>query len=352
MKKFLSISLVLSFIFVFSVSVGAANDIIKTIENIRISNRTINVMDFKTKTIIDQLSLSEIPDYSSQTDTTYNLSSMQSLNLPEINLNEIRDMAENSLSPTGIIYPDPGLLNTFFPYSPLTGIGTPRAPYAGVVALYIDSTNCFNNQRLQGIATGFLVSPTVMITAAHCVVDSSLAEIHEVRVYPFTHQDERPDLTNNDYVTINNVQYDSQFARFPNQDGLDWAIVILDEPINNAYYFSCTYDATTTFLNTVARVIGYPGGNPAITGYYELGYHLYMSMGNIVEINTLTVQHEAASLSGNSGSPIIGNGNLCCAIHTHEYIDFDNNYNEIYSNYGTRITTSIYNYICNAIETN
>ena len=118
-KQLLSISLVLSFIFVFSVSVGAANDIIENIENIRISNKIISLMDFKTKTIINEIPLSEIPNYSSETDTTYNLASMQNLNLPEISLDEIRSMAENTGAPTGIIDPDPGLLNTFFPHSPL-----------------------------------------------------------------------------------------------------------------------------------------------------------------------------------------------------------------------------------------
>ena len=132
-----------------------------------------------------------ISDYSRTTTTTYELASMQQVLSGR--------QTKNTVSPFAIINPD----DEFFLTPPKTSRGVPTTPYSGVVFILaeIDSDH-------DGIVddyergTGFLVSPNVVVTCAHCVVATNKLNIVNVKIYPYTHQYERPDTTKHSSLSV------------------------------------------------------------------------------------------------------------------------------------------------------
>lgn len=278
-----------------------------------------------------------IPDYGSTTTTTYELDSMQQVLSGR--------QTENTVSPSAIINPD----DEFFLTPPKTSRGVPTTPYSGVVFILaeIDSDHDgIVDQYERG--TGFLVSPNVVVTCAHCVVATNKLNIVNVKIYPYTHQYERPDTTNNTYISPLSCTYSSDFVYYANrnerqQDYLDWAIITLQSSVEGANNFACSYNTSVLTSNLLIRVSGYPRLEEDDEDTKNYCY-LTTTIGQVTEISTYMLSFDANMEGGNSGSPVYYN-NTCYAICRGVYqLPGTPLYNE-----GVKITQELYNIICNRI---
>lgn len=280
------------------------------------------------------ISADEIFDYSATTTTTYELDSMATY-VAEL---------EQKVSPCGIIDPSGSYDQT----SPVDANGNPVPVYSGVMYVMIGldtDGDGFTNNPAAGRATGFLVAPNVLVTAAHIMVDENF-DVSEIRVIPFYHDDDPPYASYSDYVYpekwVMSTAYTNNWQSNPNEASkYDWCIIKLQEDIPGAYCFECTYD-TSSLLGTSVAISGYPScGDKNCTDQYcdRTGYQItstgiadYITTHNIFITNNAKPCH--------SGSPVYSTtSKKCCAVFTQGNATINGNIR----NKGVLITQFMYN---------
>lgn len=266
----------------------------------------------------------EIFNYAATTTTTYELPSMAS------ELARLSEMEAPQAQPFAYVNPD----NPYTMSPPVAG-----QPSSGTMLLLlgIDIDNDGETNYF-GRATGFMVSPNVMVTAGHCVlgIPDSNEKIVEVRVYPFYHGSPRPDKIDEDFIYPSTWVYSTQYRP---GNVHDWCIVTLQESIPNAYFYPCsTYNSNIE--NAYASVTSYPQLNGNEDDCYQRE-----SIGRILASQDGILVHNCNTDKGSSGAPIstrdIAFPYVCVGIHVGD---------AVISNIGVRITETLYNYICNRIE--
>ncbi|MBO5047352.1 MAG: trypsin-like serine protease [Clostridia bacterium] len=345
LKQIFAYTLTLCFIFVFASSVGAVDGISDTIDAISHNNKSYQLSYYDYTTNQHSLvTFNNVPNYAATTTTTHELNSLHQY-ARQFELMEestILSQNENTISPNIIFDSKYG----FLPHAPLTALGTPTTPYSGVMCLRIVDT--IDGSVTTNYATGFLVSPNVMVTAAHCVIPAKgTSDRKDVRVYPFTHQAASPDSTNNDYLTIVGAYCPNEYQNRLSDSGYDWAIVKLSGSINNAYYFPCSYAVADIMNNAAFQTLGYPRD---AQGTDTSDYYLYASIGLVTNLTSNQIHHDANTNDGNSGGPFTGPHNICYGITNAEYLIYENDVLINQYNCSARITADLYNEICYMIE--
>ncbi len=335
MKQLFSSLLCICFLVVFSFSVGAAEALSKVIASLDTSPK-YDIIEYDyvtgTKRVIPWES---IPDYSSSTSTTYELDAMAS-ELPRL-AQMIAACQNTSASPFTVVDPDEPYIFT----PPKTG-NVYNVPYSGVVYLMLGITlNNGSPYPNWSRATGFMVAPDVMVTAGHAFVDEEY-EITQVRVYPYHHSSMQPSVYYGDYIYPERwVCADFADAMESGADDLldhDWCVVKLQEPLPDAFYFTCTYELLSYTTHPVF-ISGYPTcTDPACTNNpcYNQDFYQVTSEGYATQVSPNLIRYTNNTYAGNSGSPVYFPSYVCVGIHTMGGIPY---------NTGTKITEDIYNVI-------
>lgn len=151
----------------------------------------------------------------------------------------------------------------------------------------------FRNQPVIAFCSGFLVDPSLIATAAHCVDANNLNTIRFVFGFEMTD-------ANNANTTINNDEIYRGIRIIGRQIGIqgtDWAVVQLDRPVHNHRYVRIRRSGKVPDSSSV-HVIGHPCGLPK------------KYAGGAAVRNNTPSRYFVANLDtygGNSGSPVFNN---------------------------------------------
>lgn len=148
----------------------------------------------------------------------------------------------------------------------------------------------FDNQPVIAFCTGFLVDPSIIATAAHCVQEGNLATVRFVFGF------EMENATTAETTIPNSEIYRGTriLGRQIGIEGTDWALVQLDRPVLN-HRFVRIRRGSKIPDNSKLHVIGHPCGLPK------------KYAGNAVVRNNAQARYLVANLDtygGNSGSPV------------------------------------------------
>lgn len=151
-------------------------------------------------------------------------------------------------------------------------------------------TERFRNQPVAGFCSGFLVDPTLIATAAHCVDEATLDDSRFL--FGFQMQNENTATT---MIPQSEIYRGIRIiGRAIGNQGTDWAVIQLDRPVlNHRHVRLCRSGKVAD--NAEVYVIGHPSGLP-----------LKWAGGAAVRDNTPT-RYFSANLDtygGNSGSPV------------------------------------------------
>lgn len=179
---------------------------------------------------------------------------------------------------------------------------TSSLPYAGIAKLNITFDG---DVRYAG--TGFFITPTVLLTAAHCVydVDEGLGEAS--RIYASVGATEDSSII----YTSKAVCYPDEWVKNGGKTDDDYGLIVLDQPIADEKHVLRleTYDFGLDSMPL--EVIGYPyqpGGDdsqPMMSGKGT-------SMG---KATLRTVYYDIDTESGQSGSPIFNANQSAVGVH-------------------------------------
>lgn len=119
------------------------------------------------------------------------------------------------------------------------------------------ATEPFRDQPAVAFCSGFLVDPSIVVTAAHCVEEGTLANVRFVFGF------EMFDATTANTRIVNDEIYSGRriLGRAIGNEGTDWCVVQLDRPVLNHLYG--TVRRTGTIADSAGvHVIGHPSGIP------------------------------------------------------------------------------------------
>jgi trypsin-like peptidase len=119
------------------------------------------------------------------------------------------------------------------------------------------STEPFRDQPTIAFCSGFLVDPSIVVTAAHCIDTADLADARFVFGYEM--QDAGTAVTR---ITDGEIYTGRRIlGRAIGTEGTDWCVVQLDRPVLNHGYLSVRRSGKTAD-GTAVHVIGHPSGLP------------------------------------------------------------------------------------------
>ena len=180
---------------------------------------------------------------------------------------------------------------------------TTSSPYYGVgriEATYADGTS--------SCGTGFMVSPNVMLTAAHvCFSYTNITSpLTSMTVYLGQNGNTTPTTAyaSSWYVCAN-------YTYFGDDTKDDYAIVVLSSNVGNTTgWFGLGYNSNDSFFyNNGFTLVGYPGDK----GFGEM----WKAAGVVTNCSTYVLDHLIDSNNGQSGGPIyMASSNTAYGIHS------------------------------------
>ena len=202
---------------------------------------------------------------------------------------------------------------------------TNQYPYSAIANMYMHYTcGC------EGQGTGFMVGPSGLVTAAHCLVCTDHGKTADRLTFYFGYNTDGS--CNYYYDGATRYWYGTDFTRPDGSHGYD----------------TCDYDyGYVKFPERIGDVTGWFGvtvkSGSSIDGWYEVaGYrqgYLKTDSDQVKQYNDKQIIHYADMLSGNSGCPIFTSDYYVVAINVADTKT---------ENYGRRITTDVFNNMKNA----
>lgn len=231
----------------------------------------------------------------------------------EVNMDELRKSAITKISVNGgrrdrIEPPNliktsnliiPKLLNSSFEPSP----NVTTSPYKSICRI---KAEVYGKEL---VASGYLAGPKVLVTAAHCVMntDDNDATFADWVAYPGFQ-------TESSYMNLSSGWskiYYSNLWKSTHAAEVDWCICILNSDIGNTAKWLGTqaYGTDKELINLPVRLYGYP----ASLGQGEFQYY---SDGIIEDANNYLFHSTTSGLDGFSGGPIVRRSdNYVVGIH-------------------------------------
>jgi V8-like Glu-specific endopeptidase len=165
----------------------------------------------------------------------------------------------------------------------------------------------FYDQPTMGSCTGFLVGEDILVTAGHCVSESTCPDMAVVFDYA--------------YQSAEDTRFDERLVTFPKSDvysckqvlghgydledncTTDWAVLQLDRPVVGREPLKLALETPERGVNLFA--VGHPSGLPTkIAGNAIVRRH-----------GDLTFGYELDLFGGNSGSPVLDKEGVVRGIH-------------------------------------
>ena len=204
------------------------------------------------------------------------------------------------------------------------------APYCSVALIIATMEDGGTSTTVMG--TAFLVSPNVLVSAAHCAIPKNLDDsFQEMKIYFDVHQESN--LSGQTYVEPRRISYSPNWHDTSVNSNYDYCIIELEENISRPFYFNCVMSSNISTPQTVS-ISGYPGDHK----FYQM-----TSQGELFNSNEFLCTYYNDTYGGMSGSPIY-NASTCIGIHTRRNGDS--------YNIGNLFTADIYNLICETIAEN
>jgi hypothetical protein len=149
------------------------------------------------------------------------------------------------------------------------------------------------NQPVVSNGTGFLVDPSIIVTAAHCIDENNINKYKFVFGF-----DTLKDGSTRIIIENKNIVGASRILgrRIEDSTGIDWAVIQLETPILEIDPLSCDFDDSITTSDSV-YCIGHPSGLPKKVS----------TDGIITEVDHYFFTANIDTYAGNSGSPVFHN---------------------------------------------
>ncbi len=251
------------------------------------------------------------------------------------------DMDSNMVSPAAIV----GSTDSRVPVS-ITTVG----PYCNTVYIYSHFTH--NGGSYYGIGSGFVIGPSAVGTAAHCVYNSEFGLADYIEIVPAKNGTLEPygQETISSPVIGDNVVISAEYLQTRSSED-DWAVIELNSQIGNQTGWLGLRWQSESYNNTFVYNTGYPA---VVTDYEQDTYerNMFIGTGNIISCGTKYLRGDWDATGGNSGGPVFANysdtGYTLIGILTAgsavgtDFNDYGVGENEAYT-YATRITEDIYN---------
>lgn len=222
-------------------------------------------------------------------------------------------------------------------------------PYRAICRIesYWDLDNNGVIDNVVKVGTGFLIGPSAVVTAGHCIYDvenNKWCKYAEV-----TFAQNGPDSA--PYGIIRSTTIHTSSAWVQNGDwNQDWAVVEIQEEIGNTLGWFGKMWTNDSLNNTQITVTGYPGDLATdITDKFfndipNKGTYMWTCDGAITTSYSARLEYSADTFGGMSGGPVYNSSNQILAINTYETINVVNGVN-VKINGGTRISEWLYNYL-------
>ncbi|MEY4615506.1 MAG: hypothetical protein RJB66_466 [Pseudomonadota bacterium] len=155
-------------------------------------------------------------------------------------------------------------------------------------------TNKFADQITVPSCSGFLATPTHLITAGHCIKSQADCDNY-TWVFGYQKQNE----TDKQYTQIKRDQVyrckKIQSRKFENFGATDYAIIELDRPVENRQPLQLGFD-TVPYPGMQVTSMGHPLGLPM----------KFIDGASVIQLvdNNLTIATDLDAFQGNSGSPV------------------------------------------------
>lgn len=222
-------------------------------------------------------------------------------------------MNASGSSPYAIIPPDNRLM-----------VDSDVYPYSAVVCL--DYAVDYNNDGIMDdrrMASGFLASRNVVVTAAHCLYSPN-GWVQDMRV----HYNQSGQILNNKWCSCKTMIISNNYAANYDQN-YDWGILILQDNIGDQTGWFSIGTTEGNLDGKLITVAGYPS---------DKKFFQYIATERLYGSDAYTCLHNADIIVGQSGGPIYDINHTVWAIQTceSEYGSF---------NLGNRITKQLFDLI-------
>ena len=186
-------------------------------------------------------------------------------------------------------------------------------------------------------ATGFLVGPRLLITAAHVVYDSN-TNVNNLAIYPGynngQYQGTAPSSVGWTQIYAYPIWLENRLEGYNNR-AYDMAVLELDWNAGNeyGYYYCQSYGDNQGMNNLYVKEYGYPK-------LLEEGRAPYCTAGNITETYNTYFYTDAVNYEGMSGGPVLRNSDDF-AVGCVSSLITQGSFSQTFYTYGRRITQDI-----------
>ncbi len=240
-------------------------------------------------------------------------------------INQFPNSGEGMITPYGIIGDDDMQIVE----------DTTLLPYSAIAFISVDWPGLKDSTR----GTAFMISKNVAVTAGHNLYDEEYEVwANSVTVYPGKNGfglNTNPFGSLSSYtISVSNEWKDNAEINY------DWGLIVLDgefgSDVDFLNYFTFPYDNSA--MNMPITICGYPNTESVLTGYNQ-----HISTGTISDLRPNIFFHNADTLPGSSGAPVLNAGGIVIGIHVDAHTD-----NLI--NYGLKISNLMIYYFSDTVS--